>query len=427
MKVTKRMIWWIALSVVATAVGVIVVLNLLPPEKQLDRKLAHQYGAHDPHFRREMSFLLGPAIIGGNAVTQYSNGKRIFPAMLAAIRAAEHSLTFETYIYWSGEIGREFAEALAERAEAGVSVHVLLDWVGSVKMDTTLIDRMQAAGVEIERYRPLSWYHLARMNNRTHRKVLVVDGRIAFTGGVGIADQWDGDGEDPEHWRDEHFRLEGPAAAQAQAVFMDNWIKVTGTVLQGDRYFPAIPAAGVVDAQMFSSSPEGGSESMLLMYLMAIAAAERSIDLSASYFVPDELTRRALLAALARGVVIRIIVPGKHIDAELVRQASRAQWGPLLEAGAHIHEYQPTMFHCKVMIVDGLLVSVGSTNFDNRSFSLNDEANLNLFDKEFAQTMTQVFERDLRHSQRITYENWQKRPLQQRLHEWVSLPWSPQL
>ena len=421
------MTWLMALSVGATAVVVVVALNLMPAEKQLDRKLEHRYPLNDPQFHREMSYLLGPTIVPGNHVTHYSNGSQIFPAMLAAVRAAEHSITFETYIYWSGNIGREFANALAERAAGGVKVHVMLDWVGSMKMDTALIDRLIQAGVEVHRYRPLSWYHLGRINKRTHRKVLVVDGRIAFTGGVGIADKWDGHAQDPDHWRDEHFRVEGLAAAQAQAVFLDNWIKVTGTVLQGETYFPPIQAAGKADAQMFSSSPEGGSESMLLMYLLAIAAAENTIDLSASYFVPDDLSRRALLAALERGVVVRIIVPGKHIDADMVRMASRAKWGAFLEAGALIHEYEPTMFHCKILIIDNYLVSVGSTNFDNRSFSLNDEASLNIFDQTFAATMTQVFEADLLKARRVTLEAWQDRPLHHRLREMLVWPWSSQM
>lgn len=421
------MMWLMALSAVAAAILVVVGLNLMPVEKQLDRKLEHRYRLNDPQFRREMSYLLGPTIVPGNRVTRYSNGNQIFPAMLAAIRAAKQSITFETYIYWSGDIGREFASALAERATAGVKVHVMLDWLGSVKMDAALIDVLKESGVEVQRYHPLSWYHLGRINNRTHRKVLVVDGRIAFTGGVGIADKWNGDAQDPDHWRDEHFRIEGLAAAQAQAVFLDNWIKVTGTVLQGETYFPPIDAAGKADAQMFSSSPQGGSESMLLMYLLAIAAAENSIDLSASYFVPDDLTRGALFAALERGVVLRIIVPGKHIDTDMVRMASRAKWGPFLEAGALIHEYEPTMFHCKIMVVDHYLVSVGSTNFDNRSFSLNDEANLNVFDQTFAAAMTQVFEADLLNAKRVTLEVWQDRPLHQRLREILVWPWSSQM
>ena len=215
--------------------------------------------------------------------------------------------------------------------------------------------------------------------------------------------------------------------AQLQAVFLDNWIKVTGDVLHGPRYFPLLNGLGTHSAQMFSSSPSGGSESMQLMYLLTITAATRSIDLSAAYFIPDELTLRALQAAIRRGVRIRVVVPGEHTDSETVRSASRARWGSLLSAGAVIAEYEPTMYHCKVMIVDKLLVSVGSTNFDNRSFRLNDEATLNIFDKDFAQEQTRIFEEDLAKSRPISFEQWRERPLRERFAEWASSALASQL
>jgi cardiolipin synthase len=355
------------------------------------------------------------------------NGVEIFPAMLEAIRGAQETICFETYIYWSGDIGREFSDALSERARAGVAVHVLIDWAGSQRMDEKLLQRMKAAGVEVELYHPLRWYHLARINNRTHRKLLVVDGRVGFTGGVGIADEWDGNAQSPRHWRDSHYRVEGPVVGQMQAAFMDNWVKTTGAVLQGKGYFPALGESGDASAQVFMSSPNGGGDSMLLMYLLAITAAEDSIDLSAAYFVPDPLTRAALREALQRGVRIRILVPGEHIDTEVVRKASRAQWGELLAAGAEIHEYQPTMFHCKTLIVDRQLVSVGSTNFDNRSFRLNDEANLNVYDQAFAERVTGVFERDLQRARRVSFEDWQRRPWREKALERLSALLSPQL
>ena len=407
----------IVLSSLATLVVVLLVLNLSAGEKQIEHRLAREYTTEDPQFRRSLGALLGPPLVSGNRVEVLVNGDRIFPAMLDAIRGARQTITFETYIYWSGTIGREFADALIERAQSGVAVHVLLDWVGSAKMEQHLIDEMQTAGVEIERFHKPSGVTLSKLNNRTHRKLLIVDGAVGFTGGVGIADIWRGDAQDEDHWRDTHFRVTGPVVAQIQAVFMDNWIKATGRVLHGEAYFPALRAQGEHLAQMFSSSPTGGSESMHLMYLMAITAAQRSIDLSSAYFVPDELTVQAMIAAARRGVRIRIITPGQIIDAEVVRKASRAQWGRLLEAGIEISEYQPTMYHCKVMIVDSLLVSVGSTNFDNRSFRLNDEANLNVLDSEFALRQVEIFEADLERSRRITLEQWQQRPLREKLLE----------
>jgi cardiolipin synthase len=420
--------WFVALiGALLAALVTVFALNFVGGEKRIERKLEHRHGIGDPQFRRELGTLLGPPILAGNSVANLENGVEIFPAMLDAIRQAKRTINFETYIYWSGDIGRAFVTALAERARAGVQVHVLIDWVGSQKMDQALLDELKDAGAQVERYHPLKWYHLARMNNRTHRKLLVVDGQVGFTGGVGIADNWDGNADSPNHWRDSHYRLEGPAVAQMQAAFLDNWVKTTGAVLQGEEYFPALASTGDAGAQVFTASPSGGGDSMLLMYLLAITAAEKSIDLSAAYFVPDEMTRSALLGALHRGVRLRLIVPGTRIDREIVRKASRASWGELLAAGAEIHEYQPTMFHCKTLIVDRQLVSVGSTNFDNRSFRLNDEANLNIYDEAFAARVTTVFEQDLGRARRITLDMWRDRPWQEKLLEKASALLSTQL
>jgi cardiolipin synthase len=402
---------------VATLVAVVVFLNFSTGEKKIDRKVERLYRVSDPDFGRAMGVLLGPAIMDGNRFEVLLNGDRIFPSMLGAIRAAKRTITFESYIYWSGKVGKDFADALADRARAGVKVHVLLDWVGSNRMEAGLLEQMERAGVQVRKFHKPHWYNLARMNNRTHRKVLVTDGSVAFTGGVGISDLWSGNAQDPEHWRDTHFRVEGPVVAQMQAVFLDNWIKVTGAVLHGPDYFPELKPAGASQAQMFSSSPSGGSESMHLMYLMAITAASRSIDLSSAYFVPDALALRALVDALERGVKVRIITPGPHTDTHIVKAASRSMWGSLLEAGAEMYEYQPTMYHCKVLIVDTLLVSVGSTNFDNRSFRLNDEANLNIYDAKFAEEQEAIFAEDLKRSKRVTLEAWQNRPLKEKAAE----------
>ena len=416
-KLLDSRILLVFLAVIATLAVVLLVVNLMSGEKKIERHIERLYTIDDPRFGEELGVLLGPPFMAGNRARALQNGDQIFPAMLAAIRSAETSITFETYIYWSGEIGAEFAAALAERAQQGVKVHVLLDWVGSAKAERSLIDRMVGAGVQLHRFHPPHWSHLGRMNNRTHRKLLVADGRIAFTGGVGIAPAWTGHAQDPAHWRDAHFEVEGPVVAQMQAVFIDNWIKVSGEVLHGPAYFPALKPAGKAWAQIFSSSPSGGSESMQLMYLMSITAASRSIDLSAAYFVPDELTSAALVAAMKRGVKLRIVVPGEHIDSDLVRNASRSRWGPLLEAGAVIAEYASTMYHCKVLIVDDLLVSVGSTNFDNRSFRLNDEATLNILDAPFAAQQTATFEADLAVSKPLTHAQWQARPWTEKLRE----------
>ena len=421
------MFWVIAITVLVTSLMLVLLQNFKTPEKVLERKVEHRYAVSDPQFRREMSVLLGPAIVRGNKVTALQNGNEIFTAMLQAIRSAQTSIAFETFIYWSGEIGEKFSQALSERARAGVPVSVTIDWVGSTRMEQSLLDSMQAAGVQLHRYRPLHWYNLGRMNNRTHRKVLVVDGRIGFTGGVGIADQWTGDGGDPEHWRDTHYRIEGPVVAQLQAAFNDNWIKTTGQVLNGPSYFPALQEEGDMEAHVFVASPSGGSESMHLMYLLAIAAAEATIDLAASYFVPDRLLIEALIAARSRDVRVRILLPGPHIDSFSVKIASKADWGALLEAGAEFHVYQPTMLHTKLLIIDGEFVSVGSTNFDIRSIRLNDEASLNIYSSNFATEMTAVFEDDLLASESYSLERWENRPLREKLFEKILLPIRSQL
>ncbi len=412
-----RFMGTIVVTFLVTSVLVLLVLNFTTGEEEIQHQIPRLYASDSPQFERAMGVLLGPGILGGNEVVELLNGDQIFPPMLEAIRKAQHSITFETYIYWSGDIGKQFADALSERARAGVKVHVLLDWVGSAKIEESFLTEMKAAGVEIEKFHEPSWYDLARLNNRTHRKLLVADGGIGFTGGVGIAPAWTGNAQDPDHWRDTHFQIRGPVVAQMQATFLDNWLKATGRVMHGPEYFPALAPVGDQRAQMFSSSPASGSESMQLMYHLAITAAERSIDLSAAYFVPDTLTRKLLMDALQRGVRVRLITPGEHTDTDIVKAASRATWGELLQAGAQIHEYQPTMYHCKVMIVDQRMVSVGSTNFDNRSFRLNDEANLNVYDSGIAARLTATFEDDLQRSRPVTYADWLNRPWTEKLAE----------
>ena len=417
----------VGITALVTLVIAGVAINLAGGEKMVRQPLGHLYAINDPQFQRTMGVMLGPDVLSGNRFDVYLNGDEIFPPMLAAIAGAKRTISFETYIYWSGKVGKDFADALSARARAGVKVHVLLDWVGSNKMDKQQLAAMEQAGVDVRRFHKPLWYSLNRLNNRTHRKLLVVDGVTGFTGGVGIADEWSGHAQDPDHWRDTHFRVIGPAVAQMQAVFADNWLKTTGVVLHGSDYFPKIDAAGDGAAQMFASSPSGGSQSMELMYLLIINAAMRSIDLSAAYFLPDELSRDTIVAALKRGVRVRIITPGPHTDTETVRRASRALWGDLLAAGAEIYEYQPTMYHSKVLAVDGLLVSVGSTNFDDRSFHLNDEATLNIFDEKFARRQVEIFERDLGVSRRMTIEQWRSRPLAEKVWEHAAALLGPQL
>jgi cardiolipin synthase A/B len=410
---------WLIVLVTATASYLVslVVRVLTSREKKIDYRIEHLFPVGDEQFLRSMENLLPPAALGGNQITAYVNGDQFFPAMLDAIRAARHTITFETFIYWEGEIGRAFADALVARARAGVRVHVLLDWLGTRKINPTFVQSMQDAGVEVERYHPLRWYNLRRANNRTHRKLLIVDGRVGFTGGAGIADLWTGDAQDPDHWRDSHFKMEGPVVAQCQAAFMDNWLKTRSRVLHAEGYFPKLNPEGECRAQVFMSSPAEGSESARLMYLLTMASASKNIRIANAYFVPDDLSVETLVDARERGVKVEIIVPGEHIDTNVTRRAGRSRWGPLLEAGVEIYEYEPTMYHCKVMIVDDIWTSVGSTNFDNRSFRLNDEANLNVYDAGFARDQVEQFERDKKRSQRITLDGWKSRPWTEKLKE----------
>ena len=407
---------WIA-ALVAAVLALLIIINLSTGEKKIEHELIHLYGVDDPQFARTVGTLLGPALVPGNQVTPLYNGDQIFPSMLEAIRGARRSITFETYIYWSGEIGRRFADALSERARAGVKVHLLIDAVGSARLDAKALHEMRESGVEIVKFHQVRWYTLGRLNNRTHRKLLVVDGKIGFTGGVGIADKWDGHAQDPDHWRDSHFRLEGAAVGQMQAAFMDHWIAARSLVLHGEDYFPTLDTKGEHWAQTFKSGADDGVESVRLMYLLSLTAATRSIRLASAYFVPDDLTIQTMIRARQRGVSIDVVVPGRHTDALVVRRASRARWGPLLEAGVAIYEYQPSMYHCKVMIVDDCWTSVGSTNFDNRSFRLNDEANLNILDGGFARAESKALDRDIAHSIPVTLESWRRRPWTEKLAE----------
>jgi cardiolipin synthase A/B len=279
---------------------IITILNFQAGEKEIRYELLHRFSVEDPQFLRSMGQLLGPSILPGNRVKALQNGEQIFPAMLEAIRSARQSITFETYIYWSGDIGKQFSEALCERASASVKVHVMLDWVGCGNLEGKYLDDMKTAGVEVEQYHPLRWYNLGRMNNRTHRKLLIVDGLIGFTGGVGIADHWDGHAQSKDHWRDSHYQLEGPAVAQMQAAFTDNWIKTRSQVLFGSDYFPDLRQVAGSLAQVFKSSRGEGSQSVRLMYLLSIASATKTIRLSAAYFVPDELAIETLVTAQKR-------------------------------------------------------------------------------------------------------------------------------
>lgn len=407
----------IALTIITTLLLCLIAFNLKSTGKRIDHAIKPIGDLEDKHVKKSIGELLGPPLLSGNKITHLKNGVEIFPAMLEAIKLAEKTITFETFIYWSGNIAKEFSNALCERAKAGVKVHIILDWLGSKKIDQDMIDVMKRSGIFVEHYHPVRWYNMTRINNRTHRKILVIDGKIGFTGGVGIADQWLGNAEDKDHWRDSHFKVEGPVVNQLQAAFMDNWNTTNTHVLHGEEYFPDCEKNGESLAQVFKSSPEEGSSSVRLMYLYSVAHAKKKIQIANAYFVPDSHLRAIFIEAAHKGIEIEVLVPGAHVDTHIARLASRHSWGELLSAGIKIYEYGPTMFHCKYMIVDGLWMSVGSTNMDNRSFRLNDECNLNIIDKKWVGEFTQIFELDKNQSKQVTLEAWKNRSVVNKILE----------
>src|SRR5205814_1040705 len=370
--------------------------------KQPRQEIAPLYSVHSPEFRQAAGSLLGPNFVPGNNITTLVNGNQIFPAMLGAIRSAKQSISFETYVFQDGEIARQFTEALAERAQAGVKVNAILDAQGTQKMGRQNLERLRNAGVEVAKYHSVFWPDPRRYNNRTHRKLLIIDGKIGFVGGVGIADLWTGNADSPQNWRDNHCKITGPVVAQLQATFATSWLKTRGEVLHGADYFPPLANTGPYLAQIVRSGAH--NENLDLMYLLAIASAQKTLRIENPYFLPDDLVRKELIEAAKRGTKIEILVPGKKIDQKLVRGASKRHWPELIEAGIRIYEYEPTMVHVKLMIVDDTFASVGSGNFDNRSIRLNDEANLDVLDRQFAAEQLHLFEIDKGQSRGVTPE-----------------------
>jgi cardiolipin synthase len=369
-------------------------------------------------FLRATEALTMAPVTHGNAIELFINGDEIFPAMLETMAGARRTLNFLSYLYWSGDIGTTVAEALCERALAGVEVNVLLDAVGSAKMDRSLIRDMDEAGVHFAYFRPPKPYALRRVNNRTHRKLLIVDGEVGMTGGVGIADQWTGNAQDPDNWRDTHTGVSGPVVRGLQGAFAENWLEATGDVLVGPDYLPELAAVSDDGAmQVVRSTAEVGDTNVEALYFLAIACAAKTLHLTSAYFAPRPAFVEALTDAAQRGVDVRVLVPGPHMDKEFVRQAGRSVYEELLEGGVRIYEYGPTMIHAKTLTIDGTWSSVGSVNFDNRSFQLQDEVTLGVCSSEFAARLDAQFARDLERSSEIDLERWNGRSLPARAGE----------
>lgn len=416
------------LIALGVAFALAVAISLLNRPTNVLYVLPHSFGVRDPTFLPSAQAIGGPGMVGGNSVSILENGVEIFPAMLAAIHAAKKSVHLEAYIFWSDSVGARFRDALAATARRGVEVRVLLDGVGSPnRLEKSDVEIMQNAGCRVEFFRPVRPWMLDVINRRTHRRILVVDGEVGFTGGVGFADVWAGDADSPEHWRDTQVGIEGPVVAQMQSAFQDNWSEVTGELLVGEKYFPALPPRGNVVAAVVASSPRPSSSASQVLYSVAISAAERTISIANSYFVPNDASVALLAAAARRGVNVRILVPGEINDLPVTKAGGRAKLGELLRAGAKIYEYEPTMMHAKTMVVDGAFATVGSTNFDNRSFRYNDELDLAVYDEGVAGRLEQMFVEDIGKSHPYTYEQWANRPVLERLTEWVLVPIRSQL
>jgi len=381
----------------------------------------------EPAFFPTIEAYTDAPIVGGNQVQLLFNGDETFPVMLRDVATAKSTITFAQYLYEDGAFARALAQAFVERCRAGVQVHILIDSQGSGEIPEDIPVIMRDAGCQMKFFRRveapqvlLPW-KLLKYNYRNHRRVLVIDGRLGFTGGYGISEAWTGDGRTPEHWRETNARVEGPIVHQLQAAFTESWLEATGTVLGGDAYFPRIEPVGKVSAQMVKSSPAGGSFQNYMLFLLSITSAKKSILITNPYFIPDDTMIQALLDAAARGVEVIVLVPGK-IDHQITYRASRQNYGRMLLGGIRIFEYTAALLHAKTMVIDSVWATVGSTNFDNRSFALNEELNLTVYNAELARRLEQAFKEDLRYARKITYEEWNSRGIGERVLEWFSFP-----
>ena len=381
----------------------------------------------EPALRATLVGYTGGAVVTGNRVEVLLNGEEIFPAKLEVIRAARKTITYAQYVFEEGAPAEETAQALAERCRAGVKVHVLIDAVGSLLMPAQYRDLMTEAGCEVAFYRPVNPWTMDRANYRNHRRILVADGRVGVTGGSGTSGKWSGNGKQEGQWRDTDMRVEGPVVNQLQGAFSENWLEATGTALGAADDFPwPIEAKGAVESQVVRSSPAGGSVAMYTMFLLAMASARRTIYITNPYFVPDEKMIETLLQSRQRGVRVVLLLPGA-IDHNLVRQAGRSQLGRLLQAGVQIYEYRAALLHSKTMVIDSIWATVGSTNLDRRSFELNEELNLVVYNGDIARRLERVFEDDLGQSRPVTYEQWKNRGFASRFLEMLSIPVRGQL
>jgi len=398
--------------------GILAAIVLFAKDRET-LEIVSAYDAEDPRFPEYLGALVGAQTTGGNTFEVLRNGDRFFPAMLEAIDRARRRIDFETYVYEPGDVANRFDAALEAAARRGVSVNLVVDAVGSKKTSLRTWAELRNAGVRVGIYGALQWYKLQQINYRTHRKILVVDGRVGFTGGAGVADHWLGNADGPDRWRDTMVRVEGPIVRLLEGAFNDNFVQTNGPVEPlVEPTSGTVPPTARDSAFVIRSSATGGSNDLKRVYMIAIASARRTLDIASPYFLTDRSSRWALAQAAARGVRIRILAEGeRYTDARIVKYAGRAAYEDLLAQDIAVYEYQPTMLHVKVMIVDGIWSMFGSANFDNRSFETNDEINVAVTDREFARRLTEEFEHDLRHAERLEWRSWRNRPAIEKVRE----------
>lgn len=404
---------WLSVAGAIFLVWLILVFLFTPG---INYHLSHRTSIHHGDFLYTLQSTCQAPLHHGNQVTIYTDGPQFYPAMLDAIRAATKSVNMEAYIFQPGRVADQFIDALSERARAGVNVTIVVDAIGSFSLWGRPVQRLRDAGCRIESYQRLRWYSLARINNRTHRELLIIDGRVAFTGGAGIADWWSyPDRRRKRPWRDTMARIEGPLVAALQGVAAENWLECCGEILTGPENFPDLRPAGDTTAFVVRSSPADRATASRVAFQLLMEGADHHLHICTPYFLPDRAMRRALMGIARRGVAVSVIVPGRCTDQRWVRLASRRMWGQLLEAGVRIHEYRPAMTHAKVLVVDGLWAVLGTTNIDNRSFEHNDEVNIAMRDASVALRLLEDYRRDVEDSEEITLEQWRRRPLWEKI------------